>query len=321
MLGAGELIVSQSQAGIALHRVGPNRNSFIAAPELPKRFPFFLARENQVVSFRQRFIQTCSRFFITAHTIQDRAAIIKTQSFALAFLISRSMAKQLDGLVRVAQKIFKPRQLRHCLAVYKQPEVRGSLKMLFSRKDVLAVRRTKPAGGICLRKRKLVGHVNFLESEVARKLLIADPAGVRIQSNPDESETSERPASLSDFVRRLQIEAVKGQFFGTKQSPQFQGEKCGDRRITERHEKWDHRVNTANSQETSQKYQRADDFFGPRHRITSSDGVRLWSQDRRLPKTEIEGIIWTNADAIHTLHATRIDYHPVLLHLSVHQHV
>ncbi len=91
-LGAGKLIVGQGQTRIALYGIGPNRNGFVLATQLPERFAFFLARENQVFSFRQRFIQTRSRFVITAQTIQDRAAIIKAQSFALLFLVSCGLA-------------------------------------------------------------------------------------------------------------------------------------------------------------------------------------------------------------------------------------
>src|SRR6266508_2155493 len=53
----------------------------------------------------------------------------------------------------------------------------------------------------------------------------------------------------------------------------------------------------------------------------SLNDIRFRSQKRRLPKTEIERVVWTNADAIHAFHATRIDNHPVLLHFRVHLHV
>src|SRR6266436_5111061 len=53
----------------------------------------------------------------------------------------------------------------------------------------------------------------------------------------------------------------------------------------------------------------------------SLNDIRFRSQERRLPKTEIERVVWAHADAIHALHAARIDYHPVLLHFRVHQHI
>src|SRR6266853_6367720 len=53
----------------------------------------------------------------------------------------------------------------------------------------------------------------------------------------------------------------------------------------------------------------------------SLNDIRFRSQERRLPKTEIERVVWTYADAIHAFHATRIDHHPVLLHLRMHLHV
>src|SRR5204863_8190949 len=49
--------------------------------------------------------------------------------------------------------------------------------------------------------------------------------------------------------------------------------------------------------------------------------IRFRSQERRLPKAEIQRVVWTYADAIHAFHATRIDHHPVLLHFRMHQHV
>src|SRR6266404_3308799 len=53
----------------------------------------------------------------------------------------------------------------------------------------------------------------------------------------------------------------------------------------------------------------------------SLNDIRFRSQERRLPKTEIERVVWTYADAIHAFHATGIDHHPVLLHLRMHLHV
>src|SRR5882762_4864918 len=53
----------------------------------------------------------------------------------------------------------------------------------------------------------------------------------------------------------------------------------------------------------------------------SLNDIRFRSQERRLPKTEVERVVWTYADAIHAFHATRVDYHPVLLYFGVHQHV
>src|SRR4029078_13444249 len=53
----------------------------------------------------------------------------------------------------------------------------------------------------------------------------------------------------------------------------------------------------------------------------SFDDIRLRSQKRRFPKAEIKRVVGTNADAIHAIHATRIDYHSVLLHFRVHQNV
>ena len=49
--------------------------------------------------------------------------------------------------------------------------------------------------------------------------------------------------------------------------------------------------------------------------------IRFRSQERRLTKAEIERVVWTNTDAIHALHATGIDHHPVLLHFCMHLHV
>src|SRR5215467_4731421 len=102
MLRSGKLVVSQNQTRVPLDGVGPNRNSFIPSTELPECFAFLLARKNQIISFRQRFIQSGSRFIVTAETTQDRAAIIETQSFALVFLPSCGRAKGLYGLLSVA---------------------------------------------------------------------------------------------------------------------------------------------------------------------------------------------------------------------------
>ena len=99
---AGKLVVNQSQTRIALYGIVPNRNSFVPAPELPERFALLLARQDQVISFGQRFVQTRTRFFVTSQAVQDRAAIIKTQSFALLFLVSCGRAERLHGLRSVA---------------------------------------------------------------------------------------------------------------------------------------------------------------------------------------------------------------------------
>src|SRR6267154_2889270 len=53
----------------------------------------------------------------------------------------------------------------------------------------------------------------------------------------------------------------------------------------------------------------------------SLNDIRFRSQERRLPKAEIERVVWAYADAIHAFHATRIDHHPVLLHFRMHLHV
>src|SRR5439155_13456416 len=66
---ASELVIGQDKVRIALHGVGPNRNSFRLAAQLPERFAFFLARENQVISFGKRSIQTGSGFIVTGETV------------------------------------------------------------------------------------------------------------------------------------------------------------------------------------------------------------------------------------------------------------
>jgi len=45
--------------------------------------------------------------------------------------------------------------------------------------------------------------------------------------------------------------------------------------------------------------------------------VGFRNQKRGLPKTEIQGVVRTDADAIHAFHATRINNHSILLHLGV----
>src|SRR6202022_1162097 len=111
---------------------------------LPERFTFFLSRENQIISFGQRFIETRPRFFVTPQTIEDRTTIIKTQSFALSCLVSRSLAKRLDRLFRVTRKKFQPGQVRQSLTIYKQANIRSGLEMFFAGGDVFSISRTKP---------------------------------------------------------------------------------------------------------------------------------------------------------------------------------
>src|SRR6516162_845879 len=102
MLRSGKLVVSQNQTRVALDGVSPNRNSFIPSTELPECFAFLLARKNQIVPFRQRFIQSDSRFLIAAESIQDRATIVEAQSFALVLLVSCGRAMHLHGLFGIA---------------------------------------------------------------------------------------------------------------------------------------------------------------------------------------------------------------------------
>ena len=88
--------------------------------------------------------------------------------------------------------------------------------MSLSLDDVIAVNGIEPASGVDLRQRQLVGQMNFLECAVTQYLVIAHPATVNIQANPDTSERCKCPSRFSDFTRGLQIETVKGQFFCTK---------------------------------------------------------------------------------------------------------
>ena len=50
LLGASQFTIRQGQSRIALHGIAPNRNGFLLAAQLPERFAFFLARENQIFS-------------------------------------------------------------------------------------------------------------------------------------------------------------------------------------------------------------------------------------------------------------------------------
>src|SRR6266516_3185164 len=133
--------------------------------------------------------------------------------------------------------------------------------MFLSLDDVIAVSGIEPASRVDLRQRQLVRQMNFLECAVTEKLMIADPTAVCIHSNPDAGEGCQCPACFSNFATRLQIETVKRQFFCAEQSPHFQSEKRRHRGATKRHQKWNQRVNAANSQKTSKKYECANDFF------------------------------------------------------------
>ena len=93
--------------------------------------------------------------------------------------------------------------------------------MSLSLDDVIAVSGIEPATGVHLRQRQLVGQPDFLKCAVTQYLMIAHPATVNIQANPDTSEGCKCPSRFLDFTPRLQIETVKGQFFCTKQSPHF----------------------------------------------------------------------------------------------------
>ena len=199
-LCAGKLVVGQSQACIALDGIGPNRNGFVPAAKLPERFAFFLARENQIVSFRQSFIQTGSRLVVTPQTIQNRAAIIKTQSFACSFLMSCGLAERLYGLFRVAKRYsnqasFGSASLFTNSPVSKQPENVLFLARMFSRSAG-----AEPASGIDLRQGQLVGQLDLLKCAVAEELVIAHPAAVRVQANPDTGEDCKCPARFSNFA-------------------------------------------------------------------------------------------------------------------------
>src|SRR5437660_1525135 len=82
--------------------------------------------------------------------------------------------------------------------------------MFFSCYYVLPVSWAKPASRIDLGQGELVGQLDFLKRAVAQKLMIADPAAVSIQSNPDTGENCKCPACSPNFARRLQIETVQG---------------------------------------------------------------------------------------------------------------
>src|ERR1043166_3260439 len=104
--------------------------------------------------------------------------------------------------------------------------------MFSSCDDVFPVSRTEPASRIDLRESKLVGHPDFVKRAVAQNFMVADPAAVSIQCNPDTGEGCKCPACFSNLTRRLQLETVKPQFFCAEQSPHFQGEKRRHRGAT-----------------------------------------------------------------------------------------
>src|SRR5262245_8374794 len=145
--------------------------------------------------------------------------------------------------------------------------------MFFSCDDVLPVSRAKPASRIDLGQGKLVWQLDFLKRAVAQNFVITNPAAVNIQSNPDRGEDCKCPACFPNFARGLQVETVKRQLPCPEQSPRFQSQKSRDRGATERHQKRDQRVNTANRQKTSEKYEYASDFLGPSQRIISLNCV------------------------------------------------
>src|SRR5581483_1392898 len=104
--------------------------------------------------------------------------------------------------------------------------------MFFSCQNVFPVSRAEPASWIDLRESELVGQFDFLKCAVAQNFMVADPAAVSIQANPDTGEDCKRPARFSNFARRFQIETVKGQFSCAEQAPRFQSEKRRDRSAT-----------------------------------------------------------------------------------------
>src|ERR1700758_4306585 len=97
--------------------------------------------------------------------------------------------------------------------------------MFLSRENILPVGQAEPARRIDLRQGEFVSQLDFLKRSIPQKLMVTDPAAVRIQSHPRKGEGCECPARFSNFSCRLQIETVKGQFFCPKQSPNFQSEK------------------------------------------------------------------------------------------------
>ena len=61
----GELVVSQRNTWIALHGVAPRRDGFVLVAQLPKRFAFFLASENQILPLIQSRIETYLGLIVT----------------------------------------------------------------------------------------------------------------------------------------------------------------------------------------------------------------------------------------------------------------
>src|SRR5947207_16007071 len=120
--------------------------------------------------------------------------------------------------------------------------------MSFPLEDTLAIDRAEPGSGVCLRKRELVRDLQFLKCAIAFVFVIADPTTMPIQPNPNNREGCKSPSRCSNSARRLQTEAVKGEFICSEQSPCFKREKRRDRRTTERHQERDEPVNTTNSQ-------------------------------------------------------------------------
>src|ERR671936_321318 len=94
--------------------------------------------------------------------------------------------------------------------------------------DVLPVGRTEPGSWIELCERELVGQLDFLKRAVAEELVIADPAAVHIQSNPETGEDCKCPSGSANFASRFQTEAIKGPFACPEQFPHCQGEEGGD---------------------------------------------------------------------------------------------
>ena len=108
---------------------------------------------------------------------------------------------------------------------------------------------------------------------------------------------------------------VKRQVFRCEQFPTPQSEKCRDRCNSQRHQHWNQLIDIPDRQKTCDKYDRCGNLFGPGERIVFLDRLRY--AHRRFAKTEIQSVVRTYADAVHTFHTTRIDDHSVLLDFGV----
>ena len=172
-------------------------DGLLPAAELPQRFAPLLARENEVGPFGQGLVEAGERLLVAPQAVQDGAAVVEAQGPALPSLVLRGGGEQMRRHPPCCRRGTRATRASAGPSLFtNSPASLAARRCLLPDVDVPAVDRAEPGIGIRPRQRQLVGHPDALEGARARGLVMAHPAAVRVQADPQQREARRRPTRL-----------------------------------------------------------------------------------------------------------------------------